>query len=99
VLTPIEPVAPSMVSFMAHEIQDQRRQRQGRGQGIDAIEHAAMPRQQVAAVLDAGLPLQQRLEQVAHDADRRQQQQQQHITGAASGSFPASGEKLSTTPP
>ena len=43
-------------------------QRQGGQQRVDPIEHAAMARQQVAGILDAGAALDQRLDQVAQDA-------------------------------
>src|SRR3972149_3189017 len=42
----------------------------GEQPAVDAIEHAAVPRDERARVLHAGAALQQRLEQVAHDPER-----------------------------
>jgi hypothetical protein len=68
---------------MAQQVQDQGGHRQGRGQGIDPIENTTMAGQQLAAVLDACLALEQRLKKIAHHADRCQHQKQsgQHGPG------------------
>ncbi len=48
-------------------------QRQGGQQRVDPVEHAAVARQQVAGILDAGAALDQRFDQVADDAHRGQE--------------------------
>src|SRR5450830_876966 len=40
------------------------------GQTVDAVQHAAMTRQQIAAVLDPGLALEHAFSEVAHDRDK-----------------------------
>mgnify|MGYP000663105248 CR=1 FL=1 len=74
VLRPMLPVEPSMVRYcmpsalLQQAGHDQCSQRQSRSQGIDAVENAAMSRQQSSTVLDAGLTFYPRLEQVSNDA-------------------------------
>ena len=77
--SPIEPVAPSSADACASAHRrkasaQQRRRRHRREQRVDAIEHAAVSGQQRAAVLHAGLPLQQRFAQIAHDRKRRERE-------------------------
>src|SRR3954452_7611491 len=77
---PIEPVAPSSatrvmdtVCPLGREGQDREIGRRGGEQErVQAIEHAAVPAEEVAAVLDARVPLEQRLEQIAHRPGDRQ---------------------------
>src|SRR3954447_24105148 len=77
---PIEPVAPSsatrvmdIVCPLGREGQDREiRRRGGEQEGVEAIEHAGVPAEEVAAVLDARVPLEQRLEQIAHRPGDRQ---------------------------
>src|SRR5450830_42327 len=84
--TPMEPVEPRTViacmKFLQPEI-DQRCQRQNRDQRINPIQYAAMPRQQVAAVLETGSALQLRLEQIPDNARRDQQGHHKDETGPA----------------
>ena len=88
---PIEPVAPRMAMLRAgagaiianQVVRDQRRRRHRGGQRIDAVEHAAVAGQNGAAVLDAALTLQLRLEQIADDRQSRQQQRRERPRSTA----------------
>ena len=92
VLTPTEPVAPRMQTRCIAALRrrrhvtaiDQReRDREHRQQRVDAIEDAAVAGQQRAAVLGAGAALDERLEQVADDAHRDQEDDDQRHADAA----------------
>src|SRR5581483_7296372 len=73
---PIEPVAPrrairftpSTVALAEGQDAEVRR-RDGEEQGVDAVEHAAVPAEEAARVLDLHVTLQERLEQIAERAD------------------------------
>ena len=77
---PIEPVAPRIVicRLVVHRAHRSAycANRAAAGiaaqQRVDAVEHAAVARQELPAVLDAALALEQRLEQIADDRQRRQ---------------------------
>ena len=78
-LWPIEPVDPRMAMrfiepvMIRTEVPDEDViDGCGEQPAVDSIEHAAMARDQRTRILDAGAALQQRLEQVADDAERRQ---------------------------
>ena len=73
--TPMLPVLPSTATrFMAREpqhVQPEQERRRGRRQAVDAIEHAAVARQQVAAVLEPDVALEHALGEVADHRDQR----------------------------
>ena len=70
-----EQADPCAASSQEHQRQQRGRRHRGQ-QRVDAIEDAAVSGQQASAVLHARVPLQQRLEEVAHDRQRGERERE-----------------------
>src|SRR5436305_5177814 len=88
VFAPTEPVDPRMhtrwkeVVLMSDRIHGEGEREDGQ-QRVDAIEHAAVAGQQVAAVLGAGAALGERLDEIAHHAHCREEGERGGQAGVA----------------